>query len=105
MGHARALISVESADIQLDIFKSIVEKDLSVRQVEELVRNASNAKVKEKKEDKKEPSKDIVQLQTKLTSHFGTKIKVASDGNKGEIKIPFVSIEDLNRILEILDID
>jgi ParB family chromosome partitioning protein len=47
---------------------------------------------------------EITSLQTKLTSHFGTKIHVKSDKQfKGEIKIPFVSAEDLNRILEILN--
>ncbi|MFN5550782.1 MAG: chromosome partitioning protein ParB, partial [Bacteroidota bacterium] len=38
----------------------------------------------------------------KLSSHFGTKVSVKSDGKKGDIRIPFLSIEDLNRILEIL---
>ena len=42
------------------------------------------------------------QLQTKLSSHFGTKVKVNSDGKKGDIRIPFLSVEDLNRILDIL---
>jgi ParB family chromosome partitioning protein len=44
-------------------------------------------------------------LQTKLSSHFGTKVAVKGDeGNKGEIKIPYVSVEDLNRILDILNV-
>jgi ParB family transcriptional regulator, chromosome partitioning protein len=41
-------------------------------------------------------------LQSKLSSHFGTRVVVKSDGKKGEIKIPFLSVEDLNRILDIL---
>ncbi|MEM9858364.1 MAG: chromosome partitioning protein ParB, partial [Bacteroidota bacterium] len=43
-------------------------------------------------------------LQSKLASHFGTKVHVKTDGNKGEIKIPFLSVDDLNRILEILEV-
>ena len=47
----------------------------------------------------------IKNLQNKLSSHFGTRISLKADEkNKGEIRIPFVSTEDLNRILEILNI-
>ena len=49
-------------------------------------------------------SKEITQLQTNLSSHFGTKVNVKSDGKKGEIRIPFLSVEDLNRILDILKV-
>ncbi|UII26450.1 ParB/RepB/Spo0J family partition protein [Fulvivirga maritima] len=105
MGHARALITIENVDLQLDIFKKIINEDLSVRKVEELVRQSLSGKTKNK-ETKEEPEngKEIVQLQSKLTSHFGTRVKVKSDGNKGEIKIPFVSVDDLNRILDILEV-
>ena len=102
MGHARALISVENIDLQLDIFKKIIEQDLSVRKVEALVREIATTKPKPEKVEK-ETGREIVQLQSKLASHFGTKVQVNTDGKKGEIKIPFVSVEDLNRILEILD--
>jgi len=49
-------------------------------------------------------SKEIGQLQSRLSSHFGTKVSVKSDGKKGDIRIPFLSVEDLNRILDILKI-
>lgn len=106
MGHARAIINIENVDQQLEIFKKIVLEELSVRKVEELVRHL-NGKTNSQKEVKggaNEAPKEVVQLQSKLASHFGTKVHVKSDGKKGEIKIPFVSVEDLNRILEILDI-
>ena len=82
---------------------------MSVRAVEELVRNMQNkpAATDSKSETKPAASAanaEISSLQNKLTSHFGTKIQVKSDKQfKGEIKIPFVSAEDLNRILEILN--
>jgi ParB family chromosome partitioning protein len=103
MGHARALISIESVDKQLDIFNRILLEDLSVRKVEELVRTSSPTK-KTSNIETEEGGKEIVDLRHKLTSHFGTKVQIKSDGKKGEIKIPFVSVDDLNRILEILDI-
>ena len=108
MGHARAIINVETPDQQLYIFKKTLAEDLSVRKVEELVRDVST-----KKHDGAESpsatasapaSKEITQLQSNLSSHFGTRVVVKSDGKKGEIKIPFVSAEDLNRILELLNL-
>ncbi|MBC6400129.1 MAG: ParB/RepB/Spo0J family partition protein [Ekhidna sp.] len=104
MGHARALISIEDAGRQLDIFKQIINNDLSVRRVEELVR-AESKKESPVKQRKSKVTSEIRAVQTKLSSHFGSKIQVKANGNnKGEIKIPFTSTEDLNRILEILDI-
>ena len=105
MGHARALISIERVDDQLAVYKKVLEGELSVRKTEELVRQLENSKVKAPKEVVVSPlSKEIQQLQSKLTTHFGTKIVIKSDeSTKGEIKIPFVSGEDLNRILEILN--
>ena len=106
MGHARAIISVEDPVKQLHIFKKTIDEDLSVRKVEELVRELmSPAKVSKTSEKQSSgPSTEIKQLQSTLSTHFGTKVNVKSDGKKGEIKIPFLSIQDLNRILEILKI-
>lgn len=103
MGHARALISVDDVSLQLEIFNQIIRQDLSVRKVEELVRS------KDKKEEKATKSvaadPEIKKLQTKLSSHFGSKIAIKSnDQNKGEIKIPFSSTEELNRILDIMNL-
>jgi ParB family chromosome partitioning protein len=103
MGHARAIINVESPDSQLYIFKKTLQEDLSVRKVEELARDViAGPKESTKPKETTSANKEIVQLQGKLSSHFGTKVSVKSDGKKGDIRIPFLSIEDLNRILEIL---
>ncbi|HXA00548.1 MAG TPA: ParB/RepB/Spo0J family partition protein [Cytophagaceae bacterium] len=107
MGHARAIVNVENVDVQLAIFKKIISEDLSVRKAEELARDMG--KVPEKKSSKATKSSstsyEIQSLQNKLSSHFGTKVHLKADQeNKGEIKIPFVSVEDLNRILEILNV-
>ncbi len=103
MGHARALISIDDVSLQLDIFTQIIKQDLSVRKVEELVRAKGKKEEKETKPVAIDP--EIKKLQTKLSSHFGSKIAIKSnDQNKGEIKIPFSSTEELNRILEIMDL-
>lgn len=103
MGHARAIINVDSADSQLYIFKKTLQEDLSVRKVEELARQLLAEPREATKQNESAPTnKEIYQLQSRLSSHFGTKVSVKSDGKKGDIRIPFLSVEDLNRILEIL---
>ena len=108
MGHARALVNIENVDAQIDIYQSIIKEDLSVRAVEKIVRDYALGKYKQKKKSITEssgPSAEIKNLTGQLSSHFGTKVDIKADGkNKGEIKIPFVSTDDLNRILEILGV-
>lgn len=105
MGHARAIINVDNPEKQLYIFKKILDDDLSVRKVEEIVRELSHKKM-DTTGDANKPvpaqSREVSQLQSRLSSHFGTRVVVKSDGSKGEIKIPFLSVEDLNRLLDIL---
>ncbi len=105
MGHARALINVEGVDRQLYIHQEILEKGLSVRKVEELVRNLQQVPLKATDKPKvKAVSFQYQKLQDDLASKFATrvKLKVAQNG-KGAIEIPFMSDDDLNRILELLD--
>lgn len=106
MGHARAIINVENPDQQLYIFKRTLEEDLSVRKVEDLVRSLAQEKttVKGSQEQNQPQTKEIAQLQSRLSSHFGTRVVVKTDGKKGDIRIPFLSVEDLNRILDILKV-
>ena len=108
MGHARAIINIENIDTKLAVFKKIMEEDLSVRKVEDIVRNLGNSSMSNKKikhAGKQEVRVELQQLQTKLSSYFGTKIEIrSSDKTKGEIKIPFHSEDDLNRLLEIFNV-
>lgn len=105
MGHARALISVEDEEKQLFIHQEIIEKGLSVRKVEELVRSINSLQLKPKTE--RQPagvSFEYQKLQKDLASRFATKVKLkVGENGKGAIEIPFVSDEDLSRILELLD--
>lgn len=109
MGHARAIINVEDVDKQLHIFKKAVSEELSVRKVEQLVRDLMSKESDDPKPEKKKNSPhrsyEVQQVQQKLSSHFGTRVSLKADGQfRGEIKIPFVSTEDLNRILEIIEL-
>jgi ParB family chromosome partitioning protein len=103
MGHARALISVEEGDKQLYIHQEILDKGLSVRKVEELVRSIHHVQIKPKT-NVTGVSFEYQKLQNDLASKFATKVKLkVNDNGKGAIEIPFVSSDDLNRILELLD--
>lgn len=107
MGHARALINIENIDTQLNLYRQIIKEDLSVRKVEAIVRAIAGGSTKKNTPPEASTQADpaIRQLQQKLSSHFGSRIRVRADNNsRGEIRIPFVSTDDLNRILEILDI-
>lgn len=108
MGHARALINVKAIDTQLTMLKKILNEELSVRKVEALVRaltDGNKSQVGKKKKRDPQFEKAIQNLEDKLSSHFGTKVRIHTNTQKkGEVKIPFVSVEDLNRILEMLAI-
>jgi ParB family transcriptional regulator, chromosome partitioning protein len=108
MGHARALINIEDVDKQLAIFNKTIEEELSVRKVESLVKILNTPKEPDTDARQQvDPVKkyEINKIQQKLASHFGTKVSLKTDEkDKGEIKIPFNSTNDLNRILEILEL-
>ncbi|HYK76408.1 MAG TPA: ParB/RepB/Spo0J family partition protein [Daejeonella sp.] len=105
MGHARALISVEDVDKQLYIHQQIIEQGLSVRKVEELVRQIQKPGNKIKPAAKPSVmSFHLQKIQDDLASKFGTRVKLkVQDKGTGAIEIPFMSEDDLNRILEMLD--
>ncbi|MGV3556765.1 ParB/RepB/Spo0J family partition protein [Larkinella arboricola] len=104
MGHARAIINVDNPDIQIRLFNKIIEEDWSVRRVEEAVRNLSAAPQAEPERRSTPYKQEIRGLQFKLSSLFGTKVSIkADDKHKGEIKIPFTSQDEMNRILEVLN--
>ncbi len=105
MGHARALVNVEDAAKLLFIHHQIIEKGLSVRKVEELVRELQKTPAKNSiAKPTNKPSFQAQKIQSDLASKFNSpvKLKVGQNG-KGSIEIPFLSEDDLNRILEMLD--
>lgn len=105
MGHARALLGLEDIDKQLFIHREIISKGLSVRRVEELVRAIQQGGVKKSLLKKNGAiSFQYQKIQDDLASKFATRVilKVQGQG-KGAIEIPFISEDDLNRILELLD--
>ena len=104
MGHARALVSVEDVDKQLYLFQEIINHGLSVRKVEELVRQLQNIGKGRKPAKANGISFQYMKIQDDLASKFSTNVKLKlNEKGKGSIEIGFMSDDDLNRILEMLD--
>ena len=100
MGHARALINVDTVEKQLYIFKEIKEKGLSVRQTEALVRNIYRETGAVKKPTKSNLPPAFQRIEDKLASHFSTRVKLKQSRNgNGQITIEYYSTEELNNIL------
>lgn len=104
MGHAKALISVNDPVKQVYFHQQIINHDLSVRKTEEMVREAQRNPVKKEGKQPEPLSFQVQKIQDELASKFSTKVKLKMNTQgKGSIEIPFLSEDDLNRILEMLD--
>ncbi len=97
MGHAKALISLENPDQQLFISRLIIEKNLSVRDVEKMMAEKRRPALSK---TKKEISPDLVALQDEMVKILGTKVLVSGNADKGIIRLFYFSLEDLNRIFD-----
>lgn len=104
MGHAKALINIDDPAKQLYLHQHIIQQGLSVRKVEELVREMQKAPVKKEGKQPEPVSYQLQKIQDDLASKFSSRVtlKVGNKGN-GVIEIPFLSEDDLGRILEMLD--
>ncbi|WJQ81638.1 ParB/RepB/Spo0J family partition protein [Brevibacillus brevis] len=104
MGHSRALLGVTDKKVQLQLANDVVEKGLSVRQLEELVKQLNvSRETKKKKSAKNEPV--LIEMEERLRSRFGTSVKIKKGSKRGKIEIDFYSQEDLERIIEMLNIE
>ena len=108
MGHARALLSLDSPSLQIKIFKEIEKNGYSVRKVEEIVKRLNSGE--EVETGKKKPgassqlSEEFDILKQRLSSFLDTKVQMTcSPKGKGKISIPFSSEEELERIMNIFD--
>lgn len=105
MGHARALVNVDTIDRQLYIFKEIKERGLSVRQTEALVRNLYKQSGAVKKTSKSSLPPAYQRIEDNLASHFSTRVKLKNAKNgSGQIIIDYYSQEELNKLLGQLDV-
>lgn len=109
MGHAKALLSLDSHSDQLDIFHSIEKSNCSVREVEEMVRNIKEGKsesIKAAKGNTTSKKQDAVyhQLKKQLTNFFQTPVQLTcSAKGSGKISIKFKNEQEFERIIAIFD--
>lgn len=100
VGHARALLSVESAGDQKKMFGLVMKKDLSVRELEELVRGGTAPKGSARRpEAQKAKDHEVAALEEQLQNTLGTKVSIHAQKKKGKIVIEYYSLDDLDRII------
>ncbi len=106
MGHARALINIDTVDKQLYVFNEIKEKGLSVRQTEEFVRNLyKSEKPSAKQANTYTLPPAYKKIEDNLASHFSTKVKMAVNKNgTGSITLEYFSLDELNKILDQMNV-
>ncbi|MDR1623410.1 MAG: ParB/RepB/Spo0J family partition protein [Tannerellaceae bacterium] len=112
MGHARALIPVENAKVQLALYEQIIADGLSVRAVEDMVRRIAAGeelfpkKGNEKSKSERKPTlpEEYKMLKDHLSRFFNTKVQLSyGENGKGKISIPIRSEEDLERLIGLFD--
>ncbi len=107
MGHARALLSLDSPSLQIKVFKEILKHGYSVRKVEDMVRDLTlgiDVNVGKKVIKGKSLPEEYEMIRSRISERMGTKVQMArNDAGKGKITIAFASDEELQKIIAILD--
>ncbi len=104
-GHGRALLGIADADLQYSTAQRVIDENLSVRETEKLINKLNSLPIElisEKELEKSDPH--ISDIRSRLEEKFDTKIIVSNKNNKGKIEIEYYSIDDLQRILDIMNI-
>ncbi len=102
-GHGRAILSIEPNENQYKLAQKIISENLSVRQVEQLVKNLANPVEKDQQQTKSKP-KDafLIEIEKNLKSLLGTRVNITRGAKKGKIEIEYYNEEDLERIINLL---
>ena len=104
-GHARAILSAPTAELQIQAAQQTATQNLSVRQTEALVKALQKAA--EAPASKKDTSPDtfiyLAELEKKLASRYGRKVRIVDKGNKGRIELEYYDINDLDALLDALE--
>ncbi len=104
-GHARALLALPEAIQQIEAADHILDKGLNVRQTEEYIRLLLNPPTKNTAKPMDVQAEISVRdLELKLSRSLGTKVRLSDKNGKGLIKIPYKNLDELDRILELLNV-
>ncbi len=101
-GHARALLAVTDSAKQKELAITAIQKGLSVREMENLVRFANMPQNAVTSQSANEKSPELKEFERKLKRSLGTRVQIKGDDQKGKIVIDYYSSDDLNRIYELL---
>jgi ParB family transcriptional regulator, chromosome partitioning protein len=104
MGHGRTLLGLKKKDKLNALVEKIIREQLNVRQVEAIVQQLNDAVPRETKKNKPEKDIFIKERETYLQEYFGTSVTIKKQKKKGKIEIEFFSQDDLERILELLEV-
>ncbi len=103
-GHAKVLLSVEDINEQEKIAQELIDKSLSVRELEKLVKKHTKSRKKKDDKDDKDYSLFYREYEDRLKDILGTKVQInTKDKNKGRIEIDYYSAAELERIVELLN--
>jgi ParB family chromosome partitioning protein len=106
VGHARALLSIDSADVQRQLARKIIDTAMSVRDTEKAAKRAASGALDQKAKTPVPAKQDanIKAAETKLRRHYGTQVKIMPDGRGtgGRIELEFYSESDLDRIYRLM---
>lgn len=106
MGHARAILGLPRREDQLYVLEQTLQKGLSVRQVEELVRRLKHSPPSGSRRNPEAASAEPFrrEAEKRLRQKLGTRVHILQQANgRGEIRIAFYSLEELNRLLELFE--
>lgn len=105
MGHARAIVSSGDEATQLFLFEKVMEEGLSVRAVENLIKDKKETKPQtDKKPEMPKLSSFAESFQNRLSKQLNTKVQIAANNNgQGKIVINFESEEELDKIIDFID--
>lgn len=102
-GHARAIVSVNGVENQINLALLAVENSLSVREIERIISNKKNSCSRKKDSEVNENVRLYLNsIESQISERFGTKVQVSSSKNGGKIEISYFSKDDLDRILSLL---
>lgn len=103
MGHAKALLQIERPELQVEVARKVIHDGLSVREAEALSKRVSLSGSLTRKAQHTQKDPNIASLEERLMHGLGTKVRLMHRGKKGgRIEIEYYSLEELDRLLEIL---
>lgn len=107
VGHAKVLAGIKDRDLVLRLTEIVKEKQISVRELEELVKQLTAQKTMDPKKIERILNPHLDSVETILKSYFGTKVRIkeSQEEGKGQIIIDYMTTDDLNRLLDKMGVE